>query len=552
VSNRRQRPFLERVARAAREFVPGPVRNTFGRAAREFSGSIPGGSSFKAAQLNRRNADWPGGLRSIDLDLASISTFLRNRARWLELNNPHVVGYRNLLETQVFGEHGITSRAAVKDAKGNLLKDVNDTIDAAFMDWASKPVTLDRSQNLFEFEALTQWNWFRDGEAFPRIVRDAPNPHGLGLQLIDPSMLDERFSRARGSQGREIRLGVEIDEHGAPAGYHFFDRQDEMGVPSGRPRRFVASYDEFTGAGEVIHIFRRRYANQTRGFTNLHAVMEGLNVLEAYGEATLYAARAHATQVGVLESSEDDTPDPNDEDAAKPVRPEELDLEPMQIIRTGSGEKFTPWSPTQPTANYSDYVKTELRRFATGMGGLYFEVANDHEGVNFSSARTGKLTQWDIWRYLQEFHIAHFRRLIWAEWLNMALLKGTLKLPSKDARRYAFAVHHGRGFDYVNPLQEAQAIALMLQLGLTSRTRIAAEHGLVFTEIVNELAAEQTLAASLGVPIAPPASAQADAMQTTLADLAGAGSNGNGRAGLNGHAHTDSTHERRRPAQSRT
>jgi capsid protein len=84
----------------------------------------------------------------------------------------------------------------------------------------------------------------------------------------------------------------------------------------------------------------------------------------------------------------------------------------------------------------------------------------------------------------------------------MALLTGALDLPGVSD---AYTAHRWkpRGWQSVDPAKESAAIASDLALGLTSRTRIAAERGDDFEELCEEKAADLALAASRTASTSP-------------------------------------------------
>ena len=62
------------------------------------------------------------------------------------------------------------------------------------------------------------------------------------------------------------------------------------------------------------------------------------------------------------------------------------------------------------------------RKIATGLGVFYNMLANDAEGVSYSTARTFRLIEIDKWRSIQKFWIEQFEAPLYAEWLGMAML----------------------------------------------------------------------------------------------------------------------------------
>lgn len=375
-----RRPLATRLSRAWREFTS--------------TGSVVGRPAYKGAQLGRLNLDQVLTPLTADQELRTSLRALRARARDLARNDSYAKGFLGLLTSNVIGPTGVTSQAQVRGSGGDLAKDVNDKIDAGWADWAAMPVTLNRRLNLLAAGVLTLETVARDGEALVRMVFNAPNPHGFALQLLDADLLDETYNRAPGAGRNEIRMGVEVDANGGPVGYWLWELANITSTPYARRRYFAPAYDALTGRGEVLHLFVPRRFEQTRGPSWFHAVMDTLHQLRGYMEAELIGSRIGASQMGMIEPSEG-APEPSEDEAAYT---QEMEVEPGVIRRLHAGEKFNPWSPEHPTTAFGPYVKTMLRDVATGLGATYFGLANDLEGVNYTSSRTGLLWEQDVWR----------------------------------------------------------------------------------------------------------------------------------------------------------
>jgi lambda family phage portal protein len=458
-----------------------------------------GGASHSGAQVSRIHPPGPGvgGLRAADQEILWDLALLRARARSLRRNNAYIEHYVNLLTMNVLGPGGQPQhRARVRRPDGELDMPVNDQIDAAFREWAAGPVTADGKMNLDEFRDLQLETAAVDGEAFTRPMIGAAFPHGLALQGIDPDLVDHRMSYQAGRDGPEVRLGVEVDDLGRPLGYYAWDRPE---YGPGSANRGRVRYP----AAEILHHFRARRVNQTRGVSWLAAVILDLQDLQGFDEAVIVGARAGASQVGFVRWSDPaagQPPDPNDPNAGKPVQ---MELNPGTVTELDPGQEFQGFTPEQPTAVYSPFVKTSLRRIAAGLGVSYFTLANDLESVNFTSSRAGSQVERDIWRKRQQWWIASFEIAIHRRWLQTAMLTGALQLPSPDWRRYAAVEVCPRGWQGVQPRDDAEAAEIELSLGLTSRTRIHAARGTEYREVLDELAQEQDAAAAKNVDVEP-------------------------------------------------
>jgi len=477
------------------------------------------GSAHKGAEVSRLRPGLFGGIRGPDAEIQWDLRMLRARARALRRNNPYIENYLNLLHSNVLGPEGPAHQAQVRNDAGDLDEEINDTIEAAWRDWAEGPVTADGQMNLALFRQLQLETNAVDGEAFTLPLVGAEFRHGLALDSFDPDLVDEKMSRAAGREGPEIRMGVEVSPLGRPLGYYVWD-YPEYGP--GRQNRGRQRYD----AADVLHQFRRRRGHQTRGVTWLTAAIVDTQDLDGFEEAVIVGARAAANQLGVVESGDAASWSAPDDDGER--KPAEMELNPGTILELDPGQKFTGFAPEQPTAVYPPFVKNRLRRLAGALGVAYEALANDREGVNYGSMRGGSLIERDLWRLRQAWWSLTFEQPIRQRWLQTALLTGALVLPSRDWRKYTALKVVFRGWPWVDPLKDAQTAELEIELGLNSRTRIHAQRGSVFTEVLAELGQERDEAARLGLEIEPQRGAAAPTASPEAEDGDGGDPKGNG------------------------
>jgi lambda family phage portal protein len=475
-------------------------------------------SNWKGAEYSRLYSDWVAQLLSPDDEIRGDLRSLRARGRESERNNPYAGAFVELVTTNVLGPHGPRRRAQVRDERGNLDTSVNEELDEAWLEWSEGPVTTDGLMSLAEWQHLQLETVAREGEAFDRAYLGADLPHGLAFAGIDPDLVDDTYNVIPGAgAGPEIRMGIEVDERGRRIAYHVLDSPYQPGSRyRGRMR---------IPADQVDHQFRVKRAGQTRGVTWLARVMHVLHQLDGYQEAELVHSRAGASQMGFIEWNEsslaagvrtDPLPGAGDQAGGTPgsssgAESNEprvvMDAEPLTVRELVPGQSFKEWSPDHPTTAYSSFVKSNLAATATGLLVSYLSLANDPGAANYSSMRSALLLERDLWLKLQAWWIRRSYMPICDRWLQAAFLTGRLRLPGGDWRRYRSALWIPKRWAWVDPLKDAQATKTLLELRLTSHTRVCAELGVDFEEILEERAADEKLAASKGIVLEPPPAA---------------------------------------------
>ena len=453
---------------------------------------------FDAAQHNRLTASWVASERSINTELRGDLDALRRRSRDLAKNSPLAKKFLRMCMANIAGPRGFTlqARAADGDKQDTL---ANDAIEAAWRDWG-RAKHCDVAGRL-SFRKLTQAVVLavaRDGEALIRVREGAKNPHGYALQLLDIERLDTTLNREPADGKNQIIMGVEMDADGKPVAYWLANAPLGRDPTGKRLQRIPAA--------EIIHLFMTEDPEQVRGIPWMHAAMLTVNDLKGYNHAAIVAARIGASKMGFFVLPDGDTTKvaDGDDDQGAPF----MSAEPGQFgVLRGEGADFKSFDPDYPHANYASFVKEHKRDIATGFGVAYNSLANDLEGVNFSSIRSGTLEERDHWMLAQGDFIEQFCDLVFEGWLDCALLSGAIKMPNGSAlpaaKRTKFLAHEfqGRRWQWVDPLKDMQAVVLGMENGITDPYVVCAQQGVDPEDVLAGIARFRALAAKLGVPL---------------------------------------------------
>jgi lambda family phage portal protein len=461
------------------------------RGFREELNRPPARSAFDGAGIHRLLLDWIARSRSADEDIRGDIRLLRARARELARNNSYVKRYFRFLTNNVIGPAGIRLQAQIKTPKGENDVTTNAAIESAWNDWASSPVTVDGRLGLRRFEKIILKTMACDGECLVRLWRGfAGNRYGLALQAIDADLLDETFNRPRMADRNEIRMGVEVDVIGRPVAYWFWSMSNATGIEIMRERYSVPAW-------ELLHLYDPDRVNQTRGVTWVHSVMVPAHMLNAYEESEAVAARIGASKMGFFQK----LPESLAADLANVKGPATMEANPGTFDFVPDGYGLEPWAPEHPTNQFSAFVKQMLRKIASGFGVSYNPLANDAEGVTYSTMRSFALIERDDWRAIQHDFIDMWRRPLYSAWLGTALLTGNLILPTRNPADYLNVRHRPRGWPWVDPDAETKAAILAIDHGLATRTAFLAEKGEDLEETFQELGREQERAEIYGITV---------------------------------------------------
>jgi lambda family phage portal protein len=443
--------------------------------------------TFHGAIGSRLTLDWIATILSADQEIKGNMRLLRARARELSRNNAVAKSFLKILLSNVVGEKGITYRSLVRNNNDQLNQPFNTKIEKAWCEWSKKGnCTVDRRFSLRQVQNLILKTLATDGEVFIRLVPGFANKYRFALQMIDADQVDHLFSRPKSPKENEIRLGIEVDEWGAPVAY-YVNKQHPSDLGGSLVReRVPAEY--------IIHLFDPERVNQTRGITWFHPCMVEMRMLGGYVEAELVAARAGAAKMGFLKYT-----DPSSFEAPNPDAKYRIEANPGVIEQLPPGVDFQQWNPDHPANAFPMFVKAMLRFIASSLGVSYNALASDLEGVNYSSMRSGLLIERDQWRICQSLMKETFLQPIFEYWISLALLSGALVLDSRDPSRFTEGKWKARGWQWVDPLKDTQANILAINAGLTSRSACMAEEGEDAEDVFEEIAEDAKLAESFGL-----------------------------------------------------
>lgn len=469
-------------------------------------------NGFAGAQINRITAGLAAWSGSINADNDLSLPVLRSRARSLAANNEHGKRFLSLVATNVVGRRNpkLQVRAMMNQRDPNkptvLDKSANDCIELHWERWGKTADITGRHKSLYQFMRTAIKAVARDGETLVRKVRDRRLPYGMALQLLEADRIDDARN-TRLDNGNSIRQGIEIDSTGRAVAYWVRTSHP------GENYSVRAAGVERVPASEMMHVFLTDRAEQVRGITWFHAIIIRGSIIHKFEESAVIAAHIGASKVAALERS-DDAPDAIGSMAdGKTSDGFSMTVEAGEMFELPPGYKLNSWNPDYPHQNFESFLKACLRGLAAGFDVASHNLTGDMTEVNYSSARIAELSERETWMALQDWFIGEFVEPIYEDWLAGALLTGSITfdisgkaLPADKLQKFLNASRfQGRRWNWVDPLKEADANEKQLANKLTSRTRLAAEQGDEFDDILDELAQEQALIKASGLQeVVPP------------------------------------------------
>lgn len=451
---------------------------------------------LQAATLDRLTASWMATEQSINQDLRADLNRTRARGRDLAINNDYAVKFVGMVKNNVIGPGGIRLQARVENSPGQPDRAANAAIEAAWMDWG-RACDITGRQSLRDLCETLVGGLPSDGEFLVRIIQgaDSGNKYGIALQIIDVDRIDTTFNRSETASANAVIMGVEVNTYRRPVALHLFSGHPNDGSGSGRK---LTRLDINT----TLHKFKLERAEQMRGIPWMAPGMISLHHLANFKLSALLAAEHGANHYGFFTTPDGQSPIGAD-DAGTTI----ATTQPGTYDTLPAGSGFVPHESKYPNEVFGPFVKTTLQRIASGWRVAYHSLANDLEGVSYSSIRSGSLEERDRWSADQQWFIEVFMEPVFRAWLQQSLLMGAITMPNGSALPAAkatkFARHdwQPRRWDWVDPKGDMEAKILAVKAGLMAPQDLSAAMGYDFDDTITAIAAAQALAADLGVQL---------------------------------------------------
>jgi len=451
-----------------------------------------GSRGFAAAEVSDLFSDFAGTNRSLNDLLVADLRKMRGRSRQLCLDNDYAKRFLAMVRTHIVGRRGI--QLVAKPRENGVIDQLDKKyLEASWSRWGKRGVCDVTGRLSFaDFQRLFITAVAQDGEALVVLVPGYPNDWGFAAQMLEADHLDEDLNRKL-ANGNRIVMGVELDSWDRPIAYHLLTDHPGESVYTYNRRQYAR-----VPAERVIHGFIQERPRQVRGIPWAHSAIRGLRMLGGYLEAELVASRLGAGKMGFFTSASGAAykgDDVNDDGSLV------TEVEPGTFEQLPEGTTFQGFDPQHPTTAFQNFTKAILRGVGAGLNVSYPTFANDLEGVNYSSIRSGVLEEREQWRVLQDWMGEALLEPVYQAWLAHSLLTGALNLPPRKIAKFQQVEWQPRGWSWVDPLKDIKASAEAIALGVATRQEIAAQQGKDWRDIVEALAEEEQIAQQLGVEI---------------------------------------------------
>ena len=461
-------------------------------------------TAYKGASRSRLRSNWLPGHGSADEDLLPELSDIRERSRDLNRNDAHASGITGTMTVNVVGS-GIRPQSRIdKESLG-----MEESAQSAFQKTAEKCwkrwipyADAGTRMDFYEIQNLVDRQILENGEAIilPLMLPDKDRPYSLALQAIESDRLDTP-PELKGD--KSVRSGVRVGDRGEPLSY--FIRKSHPGeyrFSKGEDRTFAEypAKNEY-GRKNVFHLYYVQRSGQTRGVPFFAPVLSYFKDLSEYVEAELVAARIAAC-FSLFITSEGSSDIGLNAGIDKNSSGQLIEgLEPGMIKHLLPGEDITSFSPQRPGATFEPFVERILKAISTALGLPYELVAKDFSKTNYSSARAALLEARRYFKMRQEWLSRKLCQPVWEMLLEEAYLKGELKADTFYEKKeyWTGASWIAPGWEWVDPLKEAQAAEVGLKNGIVTYSDLYASEGKDWEESLEQRKREQDKIKELGL-----------------------------------------------------
>lgn len=495
-----------------------------------------GGAYEGAARFSREMASWHPTMRSADMDINREKPTADARAHDMVRNDGYANGSVAIRKDSIVGgqyrlnaqpdfralgadETWAEEFQTVVESRFSLLAESPECwLDASRRNTFTGLVRLAVGLEAIEGEVLATSEWLRSTAE--------RRPYNTAVQFVDVARLCNPNNQ---SDTKLIRRGVERDMHGAPRAYH---------IRMAHPSESFAYGDGFRwkrvpvrkpwGRLQVIHIFEQTRPDQSRGISDMVAVLKEMKMTKRYQEVVLQNAVLNATYAAVVES---ELPAEQVWEALGNMTGESnpiaqyltqlaeyvgeskgLHIDGIKIPHLFPGTKLNLKNAGSVGGMGEGFEESLLRHIAAALGLSYEQFSRDYTKTNYSSARASMLETWKFMQSRKKATADRFATAVYSLVLEEMVNKGDVPMPAgkgaaffyEGLNREAFTrcewIGASRG--QIDELKETQAAILRIKSGLSTYEAEIARGGEDFRRVFAQRAREEKLIQEHGLPFA--------------------------------------------------
>jgi len=444
---------------------------------------------YRAAHESGSKTPWANAVRSADGEILGDLVRLRNRSRELNRDDSIGSGITNTFVNNVIGT-GMRPQARTGDPKKN------ERLEAV---WKEREDELSPVDVLSHGEAqrLLFRKVLEDGDVLRKAVYGRDEP--VWFETIEA----DRLATPQTKAGRDgsFRDGVERGRDGRPVRYWIVKAHPGDGIAAvgASEQDFLPIEPEF-----VRHLKVTERPGQSRGVPLFHAILQDVRDLDLLILASLKRTQIAACLAAFITSPQG-AADVLEATATKYGYKMDQALEPGMMFKLYPEETVETLVPNFPTPELVPFVILLARRIGAALGISWQIVLKDFSDSTYSSARSDLLEARRTFEVYQQWFIKKCLAWEWRVVLEEARLRGDVRLNDVSDEELGAVQWTPNGWQWVDPLKEAQAVEIELDIGTTTLRDVAASKGRDWEELLEQRLREEAREAELRKDLKLPA-----------------------------------------------
>lgn len=490
-----------------------------------------GGAYEGADRFSRELGNYNPPIRSADADMLREKPYADARGRDVVRNDGYAMGATAIHRDSIIGAQYLLNAAPdwkrlgadevwadefqqEVESRFTLYAESNDAwIDASRHDSLTGLLRLAITGYVMTGEILASAEWLRGSD----------RPYSSCVQLID---VDRLCNPNNATDTSVLRGGVERDLFGAAQAFHIRD-----GYPNDYFNYLINAYSwrriparKPWGRLQMLHVYERFRPDQTRGISEMVAVMKQMKMTARFQDIVLQNAVVNASYAATIESelprdmaleiigadgknSAENSTAYLTAIADYNANSKNINLDGVKIPHLFPGTKLQMRPAGTNGGVGTGFEQSLLRHSAAALGLSYEEFSRDFSQTNYSSARAAMSNTWKYMQARKKMVADKFATMIYWLCLEEMINAGDVPMPGKGVSYYegqnkeAFGKCNwiGASRGQIDELKETQAAVLKMDAGLSSLEQEASKLGLDWRELLAQRAREQKLATQLGV-----------------------------------------------------
>lgn len=484
-----------------------------------------GGGLEGAERTTRETLRWHAPIISPDQQINPVKDTADARARDIVQNDGYATGVIHTYRDSIVGtQYRLNAQPEYEllGADEGWAEEFQEVVEGRFNLIADSPegwLDASRKNTLTGLIRLAVGGFVLTGEVLATVewIREQFRPCHTAIQMVSPS----RLSNPDGmSDTRTLRRGIERNMYGRAIAYHirsafpgemYDDRSYRWKrVPATKP----------WGRRQVIHIVEQLQPDQSRGISDMVAVLKQMRMTKKFQDITLQNAVVNATYAAAIESEL-----PREmvfgamgagqsglaamlNEYMKALADyvggsDNIAIDGVKMPHLFPGTKLSLKPMGTPGGVGTEFEESLLRHVAAALGLSYEQFSRDYSKTNYSSARA---SMGETHKYMQgrkKVVADRFATAIYVLWFEEELHAGNIPLPPgktvdifydpvmREALTACSWIGASRG--QIDELKETQSALMRIRGGLSTYEDECARLGLDFRRVFRQRAREERM-----------------------------------------------------------